>query len=74
VVSSWYAIFHNPQRLQFILTEPTATVRGDAGWVSVTENLLDGPSTSTVAAINLFERLEGSWRMVAHHGSPVLRP
>jgi hypothetical protein len=39
----------------------------------VTENLLDGPATSTVAAINLFERLDEGWRMVAHHGSPVMR-
>jgi ketosteroid isomerase-like protein len=73
VVASWYAIFQNPQRLQFILTDPAATVRGDVGWVSVTENLLDGPATSTVTAINLFERLDGSWMMVAHHASPVMR-
>ena len=39
----------------------------------MTENLLDGPGTSTVAAINLFVRGDGRWSMVAHHGSPVLR-
>ena len=73
IVASWYAIFQNPQRLQFILTDPSPSVRGDVGWVSVTENLLDGPATSTVAAINLFVRDDRGWSMVAHHGSPVLR-
>jgi ketosteroid isomerase-like protein len=73
IVASWYAIFQNPQRLQFILTDPSPSVRGEVGWVSVTENLLDGPATSTVAAINLFVHDDGAWSMVAHHGSPVLR-
>jgi ketosteroid isomerase-like protein len=73
IVASWYAIFQNPQRLQFILTEPFAMAEGDVGWVTVNENLLDGQLGSTVAALNVFLRTESGWLMVAHHGSPVMR-
>lgn len=73
VSSSWFAIFRNPQRLQVILTSAAVTVEGDAAWVSVDENLLDGGAGQTVSALNVFRRRDGAWRMVAHHGSPVLR-
>lgn len=71
VAASWFAIFGGPQRLQFILTDTAAEVLGDAAMVSVSENLLDGPQGSTVAALNVFVRTGDGWRMVAHHGSPV---
>lgn len=73
VSSSWFAIFRNPQRLQVILTSPSVTVVGDAAWVAVDENLLDGGPGQTVSALNVFRRRDGRWRVVAHHGSPVLR-
>jgi hypothetical protein len=41
--------------------------------VTVDENLLGGLQTSTVAALNVFCRSDVGWRMVAHHGSPVMR-
>jgi hypothetical protein len=73
VSGSWFALFHGPQRLQFILTDPVVELLGDAAMVSVAENLLDGANSSTVAALNVFvrDRSAGGWRMVAHHGSPV---
>ena len=72
VVASWYAIFRNPQRLQFILTDESVVSSGGMAWVAVNENLLDGRSGSTVAALNVFVRSDEGWRLVAHHGSPVL--
>jgi ketosteroid isomerase-like protein len=72
VVASWYAIFRNPQRLQFILTDASVVTSGDTAWVAVNENLLDGQVGSTVAALNVFVRHEREWLLVAHHGSPVL--
>ncbi len=73
VSSSWFAIFRNPQRLQVILTSASVSVVGDAAWVAVDENLLDGGPGQTVSALNVFRRRDGVWRVVAHHGSPVLR-
>jgi ketosteroid isomerase-like protein len=72
VSASFFALFQNSEHLQFILTNEHTEVVGDAGWVSVDENILDVDGATTVAALNLFTRTEdGTWRMVAHHGSPV---
>lgn len=72
VSGSFFALFQNAQRLQFILTQPQAYIAGDAAWVSVDENILDTDAATTVAALNLFARQgDGRWLMVAHHASPV---
>jgi ketosteroid isomerase-like protein len=72
VRESWVSIFGHDQ-LQFIVAEQQVIVRGEIAWVSCTENLLgpDGP-LGTVAALNLFAKQpDGTWLIVAHHGSPV---
>lgn len=72
VAASWYSLFTNPQRLQFIVTDVRAEVSGDVGWVACDENLLDNDLSGTVAALNVFTRhADGAWRLVAHHASPV---
>jgi ketosteroid isomerase-like protein len=72
VAASFFALFQNAQQLQFILTKQSAWVDGDVAWVSVDENILQGPNATTVAALNLFVRgSDGDWHMVAHHASPV---
>ena len=72
VAASFFALFQNAQRLQFILTNESAEILGDTAWVSVDENILDAASTTTVAALNLFVREPGGpWLMVAHHASPL---
>jgi ketosteroid isomerase-like protein len=75
ISGSWFALFHGPQQLQFVLTREHADVDGNTAWVTVDENLLGDQGGATVAALNLFSRPapEGQWRMVAHHGSPVSR-
>jgi ketosteroid isomerase-like protein len=71
VSASWFALFQGDQPLQVILTREVPHVRGDVGWVTVDENLIAGSQTATVAALNLFERIGGRWRMAGHHGSTV---
>jgi ketosteroid isomerase-like protein len=72
VAASFFALFQNAQRLQFILTNETAEVIGDVAWVAVDENILDTGNATTVAALNLFTRdPEGDWMMVVHHASAV---
>jgi hypothetical protein len=72
VAASFFALFQNAQRLQFILTNETAEVVGDVGWVAVDENILDTANATTAAALNLFVRNDaGEWTMVAHHASAV---
>jgi ketosteroid isomerase-like protein len=73
VASSWAALFGGPQRLQFIVTDVSVVVAGDVAWVTCDENLLGGDGGATVAVVNLFARdPDGHWRMMAHHGSPVM--
>lgn len=77
VASSWAALFGGPQRLQFIVTDVRVVVLGDVGWVTCDENLLGDEGGATVAVLNLYRRVpgagpDGRWRMVAHHGSPVM--
>ena len=73
VAASWAALFGGPQRLQFIVTDVRVVIGVDVAWVTCDENLLGGDGGATVAVVNLFARdLEGRWRMMAHHGSPVM--
>ncbi len=86
IIGSWEAIFTNTAYLQFVLTEETVTVVGDVAWVTLDENLLQsvGPASGApaddelsgarIAALNVFVRDDGTWRMVVHHGSPVSAP
>lgn len=72
VAASYYAIFANPSRQQLILTDPRVAIEGDVAWVSVDEDLL-GPSMGmTVAALNVFVRRGGGWRLVVHQASGVV--
>jgi ketosteroid isomerase-like protein len=65
------ALFGGPQRLQFILTDERVHLSGDVAWVTVDENLISGRVGATVAAVNMFRRVDDRWLMVLHHGSPV---
>ena len=73
VAASWAALFSGPQYLQFIVTDEHLSVNGDMAWVSCDENLLTTGASATINALNIFERSsDGHWRMVAHHGAPVM--
>ena len=73
VAASWYALFDGPQRLQFIVTDEHVHVVDGSAWVTCNENLLEGGGTQAVAATNVFVATDGRWRMVHHHGSPVVQ-
>ena len=72
LLSSWAAIFGGGGRNQFIITNVDAFIRGEVGVVTCDENLVDGSAGATIAATNVFESVDGRWRLVAHHGSPVV--
>lgn len=72
VRESWRRILEGPGRNQFILTNQTVHVNGDTAWVVNDENLVDRGTTGTVAATNVFRMVDGRWRLVVHHGSPVM--
>jgi ketosteroid isomerase-like protein len=73
VLRSWVDIFHGPGQSQFILTNESISTKGDIAWVTLDENLVDTNGAGTIAATNLFVRdHEGEWKLVTHHGSPVM--
>lgn len=72
VGDSWQRILSGPGRNQFILTNESVSIIGDVAWVTLDENLVQGGSTGTVAATNMFARHGDQWLLVLHHGSPVM--
>jgi ketosteroid isomerase-like protein len=72
IEESWRRIFAGPGRNQFILTNEAVAADGDLAWVTLEENLVDSGATGTVAATNVFARDDGAWKLVVHHGSPVM--
>jgi ketosteroid isomerase-like protein len=71
IEESWRRIFAGPGRNQFIVTNEAVVTAGDTAWITLDENLVDGFSTGTIAATNVFLRTADGWKMVLHHGSPV---
>jgi ketosteroid isomerase-like protein len=76
VRDSWVLIFNNTFSMKFELTEIQVQVAGDLAWVICTENITSrqGENTqeSQVLATNLYERINGRWVIIHHHGSPVM--
>jgi len=76
VRDSWVLIFNNTFSMTFELTELQVQVSRDLAWVVCTENIVhrqgESSQESRILATNLYERLEGRWVMIHHHGSPVM--
>jgi limonene-1,2-epoxide hydrolase len=78
VMGSWQRIFASTVSMHFVLTALRVEVVGDLAWVVLTENLesqhREGESAAQIQATNIFERHDGRWFLVHHHGSPVYTP
>ena len=76
VRDSWVLIFNNTFSMKFALTEIQVQVAGDMAWVICTENITSRQGEmnqeSQVLATNLYELVEQEWKIIHHHGSPVM--
>ena len=76
VRDSWVVIFNNTFSMEFELTELQVQVAADIAWVICTENISsrvgESPQNSRVVATNLFERIGEEWKIIHHHGSPLM--
>ncbi len=76
VRDSWVVIFNNTFSMEFQLTELQVQVAADVAWVICTENITSrvGETTqnSRVVATNLYERIGDDWKIIHHHGSPLM--
>jgi len=74
---SWEQIFKNTAYLEIDLDLITTELSGNLAYVVLTENLLQVVQGRRInaqsLATNLFERMGGSWRLIHHHGSPIVR-
>lgn len=77
VMRSWALIFANTPYIQFFLSDVDITVSGDLAVVSCAENILTAPGEpegdAKVVSTNVFRRYAQGWRLVLHHGSPVIK-
>ncbi len=76
VRDSWVVIFNNVFSMNVSLSDVQIQVAHDVAWVTCTENITsrhgDNTQNSRVVATNLYERLDASWKIIHHHGSPLM--
>jgi ketosteroid isomerase-like protein len=76
VLQSWINIFNNTMVMQFTITESSIKIEGDWAWIICKEYLrsvVNGKvNEGKVEATNIFRRIEKTWYLVHHHGSPVM--
>jgi ketosteroid isomerase-like protein len=74
VRQSWAQIFAVKSRMRVAATEISLQLEGDTAYVSCCEQLAvftndAAPLSVTTNAANLFQRVNGVWRMIHHHAS-----
>ncbi|MBW8484959.1 nuclear transport factor 2 family protein [Actinomadura parmotrematis] len=80
VLRSWALIMANTTYIQFVLTGVETDVYGDHAVVTCEENVLTADDENedgflaggSIVATKVFVRDGGEWRLLLHHGSPVL--
>ena len=75
IVTSWQKIFAAAQDLEIKLSHVDVTASENIAWVTCQENLFSivssGVQLSKVHSTNLFKMMNGEWKMILHHASPV---
>ena len=78
VMNSWERIFKNTFEMKFTVREIQVIIDAGMAVVVTEENLeqrgYDGVIKSQVLATNVYQRAGHEWRLVLHHGSPVMQP
>lgn len=76
VRDSWVLIFNNTFSMEFELSDLQIQVAGDVAWVICVENITSRQGETLqetrVLATNLYERIGDEWKMIHHHGSPIM--
>jgi ketosteroid isomerase-like protein len=75
---SWRNIFSTDSDMKVSLRNISAEVRGTLGIVTLIEEISyrtpHSIRTGMVMATNIFELRDEGWKMIHHHGSPMLVP
>jgi ketosteroid isomerase-like protein len=72
---SWSIIFSSSGSMSIAAEGSCIQLSGDVAWVVCTETISlmtdEGLAAAAAQATNIFRRIDGSWRMVVHHASPI---
>jgi len=69
---SWSEIFDGTDKIRFRLSDRHMEVRGRLAFVTACEHIRHGDDVLvSLQATNIFELIEGRWRMILHHSSPI---
>ena len=75
IMTSWQKIFAAAQDLEIKISHVDVTASENIAWVTCQENLFSivssGVQLSKVHSTNLFKMMNGEWKMILHHASPV---
>ncbi len=72
---SWVAILSAPNSMSIHASNEHVTVAGETALVICTETISlvteEGLAAAAAQATNVFRLIEGAWRMIVHHASPI---
>ena len=75
IMISWQKIFSSAHDLEIKLSHVDVTTSENLAWITCQENLFSivssGVQLSKVHSTNLFKMVNGEWKMILHHASPV---
>jgi ketosteroid isomerase-like protein len=72
VRESWKEIFTGTERIRFRLSDVNLEVRGRLAYLLAHEHIRHGDDVLvSLQATNIFELIDGRWRMILHHASPI---
>ena len=75
IMASWQKIFSAGQDLEIKLSHIEVTASENLAWVTCQENLFSvltsGVQLSKVHSTNIYKQVQGEWKMILHHASPV---
>jgi uncharacterized protein (TIGR02246 family) len=72
---SWAAIFSASSAMSIAASNERVQFNDETAWVVCTETISmmmdEGLAAAAAQATNIFRRINGRWRMVLHHASPI---
>jgi ketosteroid isomerase-like protein len=72
---SWLAIFAASDSISIAAGQERVQLSDDVAWVVCVETISliieEGLAAAAAQATNIFRRINGRWRMVLHHASPI---
>lgn len=75
IIRSWEDIFNHNQHMEIKVSDADIMIQDDFAWVSCQENLFSikmiGVQSSKVHATNLFQKVDGEWKMILHHAAAI---